>query len=140
MAASIAGYIERSLELTTTSPVYRGQAVGVSEWLEGIRSSRYLVSNSFHAIVFALLFHTDFVAVAIPNSRMNDRIRTLLALVGLENRYFENADQVESGLDRAMAHKIDWLEVDKRLNAARIRSSEFLDHAMSENSDELSVS
>lgn len=107
-------------------PSYGGEAVGVCEWLSGLRSSRFVVTNSFHAVVFAVLFHKEFIACSIPGSAMNDRIRTLLQLVGLADRYIEDPNDVSRLVQEAVGNDIQWDQVDKMIEPARADSESFL--------------
>lgn len=61
---------------------------GVEAWLEDIYNSEYVFTNSFHGIVFSILFEKPFTAILIDGSGMNDRIVTLLKSVGLEDRIY----------------------------------------------------
>lgn len=107
-------------------PSYDGEAVGVSDWLAGLRSSEFIVTNSFHAVAFAVLFHKKFVACAIPGSAMNDRIRTLLQLAGLPDRYVEDINDIPRLVKEAVDTEVRWDQVDDRLSSARDSSESFL--------------
>lgn len=58
------------------------------EWLALIDSASLVVTNSFHCLVFALMFHKNFVALPMAGSdaRNNDRLEDILRESGLENR------------------------------------------------------
>ena len=56
------------------------QHLAVEDWLNEIRNARFVITNSFHATVFCLLFNKRFVVVE-HESGGNDRIRTLLSLL-----------------------------------------------------------
>lgn len=66
-------------------------ALSVGQWLWMVKNSKMLVTNSFHATVFAILFNTPFVFVPLegkgnqPNPR-NNRIFDLLEWTGLQSR------------------------------------------------------
>lgn len=47
----------------------------VDEWLSLIRNARYVVTNSFHGMVFSIIFNKPFVVIPLAGSftRMNDR-------------------------------------------------------------------
>lgn len=92
----------------------------VENWLRNIRSSAFVVTNSFHATVFALLFHTPFITVSVGGSNMDNRLLTLLNMVGLEDRFVKTYD--ESTIDALLHRDVNWEEVDKRMCAARERS------------------
>jgi hypothetical protein len=68
--------------------------LSVGEWLWAIKNARMVVTNSFHATVFSILFNTPFVFVPLdgtagqPNPR-NNRILDLLQWTGLESRTWD---------------------------------------------------
>jgi len=97
---------------------------GIYEWLALERNSDFLVTNSFHGTVFALLFHTPFITATIKGSGMNDRIFTLLQAVGLEDRIIESGKNDK--IDKLISAPIDWDAVDERIAELRRRSQEFL--------------
>ena len=94
------------------------------QWLGWIRQADLVVTNSFHGIIFCLLFHTPFIALAVKGeaATMNSRVAELLALVGLSNRFMDE-DQASSAqpLD-----SIDWPGVDTALHGLRAKSQAFL--------------
>lgn len=96
----------------------------IYEWLALEKDAEFIVTNSFHGTVFALLFHTPFLTAAIKGSGMNDRIYTLLKSVGLESRIAEgfSADKINEIINSP----INWDEVDQKIAALRERSAEFL--------------
>lgn len=92
----------------------------VENWLRNIRSSSFIVTNSFHATVFALLFHTPFITVSVEGSKMDNRLLTLLNMVGLEDRFFKAYD--ESKINTLLQKNVNWEDVDKRMCVAREHS------------------
>ncbi len=97
---------------------------GIYDWLSFEKNAKFIVTNSFHGTVFALIFHTPFITVPVENSKMNGRIETLLRSVGLENRVVSRFDG--GFVDRLMSSEIDWQEVDRRLGELRNISFDFL--------------
>lgn len=69
----------------------KSMAFSVGQWLWSIKNARLVVTNSFHATVFCIIFNTPFVFVPLegqgelPNPR-NNRIFDLLNWSGLESR------------------------------------------------------
>lgn len=100
----------------------------IYEWLYRIKNAKFVVTNSFHGTVFALLFHIPFITVAIPNSGMNDRITTLLGALGLSDRIFYEFDG--TAIDSALSGEIDWNSVDSRLESLKEQSKAFLAEAL----------
>lgn len=92
--------------------------IGIEEWLTDIYYAENVVTNSFHGVVFSIMFHKPFTAVLIKGSGMNDRIVTLLKKTGLENRI--------SG-DEIVTAPIDWEAVDKKTDIFRKDGYDYLD-------------
>ncbi len=97
---------------------------GIYDWLGFEKNSDFIVTNSFHGTVFALVFHTPFITVPVENSKMNGRIETLLKAVGLEDRIV--SDMVPAEVDKLLSSEINWDEVSKRIQDMRKASYEFL--------------
>jgi hypothetical protein len=91
--------------------------VGPQDWLKLLKESAYVVTNSFHATVFAIIFEKPFIAVGLPGSKasLNARVCNLLAKLELSQRFLpaDNADQVQ----RLIAAPIDWVAVRARRQA-----------------------
>jgi hypothetical protein len=56
--------------------------IGVEEWLGYMKNATYIFTNSFHCCCFSLIFNKEFYA----GKRGGDKIDSLLALFGVENR------------------------------------------------------
>lgn len=92
---------------------------GPLEFLEAIYNAELIISNSFHATVFSLIFHKDFFVIK-RNENINVRMMDLLKTVGLEDRLVSNRKEVES------VGPIDWNKVDRILEKERGKSIEYL--------------
>lgn len=93
-------------------------------WLQSIGSAEISLVNSFHGLVFSLIFHVPFAVYLLKgrHAAMNARISSLLGLVGLENRIVGQDNSLESVFSRT----IDWASVDDKLSALREKSVSFL--------------
>lgn len=80
-------------------------------WLYKIKNSEIVVTNSFHGVMLALIFNTPFIVVPVEGFDMNDRIKTILDVVHLENRIVSNAD--EDILRCLCSEKIEWSQVNQ---------------------------
>lgn len=81
----------------------------IPEWLSLINKSSVFVTTSFHGVVFALLFHANFIFIPlsdIPGS--NDRLISLLKPLGLLNRIWDKKCDLKSIINS----KIDWENID----------------------------
>jgi hypothetical protein len=94
-------------------------------WLRRIRDAAFMVTNSFHGVVFCLILHTPFVALLINGQlgSMNSRIIDLLKAVGLSSRIVSVGGSLPGGI---VDEEIDWDEVDRKLIEMRKGSASFL--------------
>lgn len=104
--------------------VYGQEILSVEEWLYNEKNAKFILTNSFHSTVFAILFHTPFIVVPVEGSDMDDRIVTLLQTVNLEQFFLKEYSEKE--IDRLMMEDINWDEVDHKLAMARVDSQDFL--------------
>lgn len=92
---------------------------GPDTFLETIDKAEIVFTDSFHASVFSLIFHTSFVVLGRLHNNgtnMNSRIETLLHTVGIK-------DGIST--DHAIVHQ-DFNNTDQLLAAAREKSLELL--------------
>ena len=84
-----------------------------------IYQSKVIISNSFHATVFSLIFHKEFYVIK-RNEDINIRMMDLLRLVGLEDRLIANDKDLETILP------INWEKVDVIIQGERECSMQYL--------------
>jgi len=98
----------------------------IEEWLLSIQQSNFVVTNSFHGVIFSILSHTDFIVVPVEGAYngMNDRISTLLSYLSLTNRIIDVYDEVK--IERLKNEPINWIAVDKIVLKLRETGSNFL--------------
>ena len=92
----------------------------VETWLRAFNDSEFVVTDSFHACVFSILFHKQFVVIGNP-SRGLARIHSLLSIFGLEDRLVS-----AQSLNIETLPPIDYAKVDVVLNQWRKESMAFL--------------
>ena len=94
---------------------------GPCEFLGLIRDSEVVITTSFHATVFAILFHKQFWVV--PPSDTGERIMELLKLVELTDRIIT----CERDFELFKLNKpIDYLSVDRKIEHSRLYSKKWL--------------
>lgn len=98
----------------------------IEEWLGYIRNAQYVLTSSYHCVIFCILHHTPFVAVTkkFTSTAGNDRLIGLAGQLGLLHRIIDAEDSrtVEEVLQTA----INWEDVDERLGMLRKDSMNFL--------------
>lgn len=97
----------------------------VPQWLAAFAYADFVVTDSFHGMVFAILFEKNFVVIA-NHSRGLDRFTSLLSLFGLEDRLVFDPKEMEGkALDRP-----DYVRIGRILDEQRRRSVGFLVDAL----------
>lgn len=93
----------------------------IQDWLNGIYSSDFVFTDSYHGTVFSIIFNKPFVVYA-NKIRGIDRFKTLLHFFNLENRLITEPSQI----NKKIATAIDWKDVNDRLQRGREQSLDFL--------------
>lgn len=104
-----------------TAPLEERVQPPVEAWLRGFHDAEFVVTDSFHACVFSILFNKPFVVYG-NSGRGLARFNSLLSTFGLQNRLCSSVKE----LDQIINKEIDWDDVNKRLDAMREKSNEFL--------------
>lgn len=105
---------------------FNAKKCSVEQWLTSIASAKYVVTDSFHGTVFSILFHRQFVVVPGVKGR-STRLKSLLTVLGLEERYVTDQEKIASILQKG----IDYTSVDKKLASLREQSKDFLAKSLS---------
>lgn len=108
----------------------QAKKVGPCEFLGLIKNAECVFTDSFHGIVFSLIFQRPFVAFERDhgNSRVskNSRIYDLLSEYRLQNRLCKEVEKIFDIADAS----IDYEGVEKRIAEGRKRSLQFLNNAL----------
>lgn len=67
----------------------------VAEWIRLIGGAGMIITDSFHGLVFSLLYRRDFIVLGLPNGRMS-RLTDLLKMVGLSERFFTSLEDFQN--------------------------------------------
>lgn len=104
--------------------------VGPREFVSLFGHAAYVITDSFHGTVFSINFNIPFTTLLNPSSNMNSRALSILKITGLESRliYDNGEDLIPKNL------RVDYAEVNRRINEWREKSLAFLDMALNQNS------
>ena len=69
---------------------------GPLEFLILIENADMVITSSFHAVAFSLIFNTPFVATMTGNANLFERIKNLLQVSGLESRNYLNLKNIKN--------------------------------------------
>ena len=97
----------------------------VYTWLEKIRDARYVVVDSFHGMVFCILFHKQF-AVFANSKRGLTRFTSLLGMLGLTERLTTVFGKEE--VLNILKQPVDYVSVESLLATHRKKSLGFLEN------------
>ena len=103
----------------------------VENWLKCIYNSSFVVSDSYHATVFAILFKKPFVLIhgkIKSDDNEADKFTTLLNMFGLRDRLFKSANEVSiedlmKPIDYDKVHSI--LEREREISMEWVRKALF---------------
>ncbi len=95
----------------------------VEQWLAAFADAEFIVTDSFHGCVLAILFHKRFIAVG-NNRRGMARLSSLMDMFGLDMRLVQGIDPEDDG--EFFLSEPDWAEIDRVLDSRKEASLEFL--------------
>lgn len=98
----------------------------VENWLAGFRDSDFVVTDSFHACVFSILFHKPFFVIG-NKARGMARFTSLLGQFGLSDRLINSFHDIESD---CLSYDVDYNSVDDLLRIERDRSLSYLQNCL----------
>ncbi|MFT2098082.1 polysaccharide pyruvyl transferase family protein [Marinomonas sp. 2405UD66-6] len=98
-----------------------GKFYGVEEWLWNIKNAEFVITDSFHGMVFSILFKKQFIVIG-NEKRGLSRFSDLLGDVGLSSRLMLNESCIEGVIDK----KIDYSIVEDKISKLRRDSVLFI--------------
>jgi exopolysaccharide biosynthesis predicted pyruvyltransferase EpsI len=94
----------------------------VQTWLKAFADAKFVVTDSFHGTVFAILNHKPFITIN-NSKRGSSRFDSLLGTFKLHERLVSpTADDIA----RVASQEIDWQAVDERLAEKRAEALSYL--------------
>ncbi|MDO4161143.1 MAG: polysaccharide pyruvyl transferase family protein [Prevotellaceae bacterium] len=96
----------------------------VESWLSGFRDASFVVTDSFHACVFSIIFKKQFLVYGNKGRGMS-RFMSLLGTFGLQDRLITDIGQIRDIVD------IDYVDVYKRYDEIKAFSYTFLKDSIS---------
>lgn len=92
----------------------------VPDFLSLIENAEYVVSNSFHGVALSVIMGKQFYAIGM--GKRSGRVESLLAALGIGERYLANGEMP--------AGEIDYNQVEERLACYAEQSRDFLKEAL----------
>ena len=108
--------IEISLRATNKDIHEMRYDAGVEEFLELVKNAEYIVTNSYHGMIFSVQFRRPFVVFS--REQCDTKIAELLETMGLSDRLLINGDEKFNSINYDLVHS--------RIDSFRKESLEFL--------------
>lgn len=108
-------------------PLEERVAPPLEQWLAGFADAEFVVTDSFHGCVLAILMHKRFIVVG-NSSRGLTRMQSLVDMFGLDQRLVHGIDPEDDG--EFFLAEPDWDHVDEVLRKKRGECEEFLKNAL----------
>lgn len=113
--------VEISLRANNANKAIMRYDAGVEEFLSLVRNAEYVVTNSYHCMIFAIQFAREFFVFA--REHCERKIIELLQLVGLDERYLQT-----DAIPQVVA--IDYAGVNSIIKSYRKASLDYLNKAV----------
>lgn len=128
---------ELQLEITSTMPESSFKEAGsknlekcifppVTNWIRGFMDAEFVITDSFHGTVFAIIFNKPFISVGNKKRGMT-RFHSLLAIFGLENRLIGES---EMDIKEIINTPIDFENVNKIIEKKKKEALQYLEDAL----------
>lgn len=99
---------------------------GIRDWVKNITEADFVITNSFHGMVFCIIFNKNFVV--LPNTGevqgMNERITSLLDKLQLEGHIMHEFSK--SHMNELRTKVVNWENVSTIINSWKKEADEFL--------------
>lgn len=118
-ASELAKTVGEIENLEVCKKVYR-----MKSWISSIYNAKFIVTNSFHCMIMALVFNIPFIVVPVEGMSMNNRIQTILEKVGLIDRFLVDFNKTK--IREIYYQKINWETINNRLQLLREHGRYFL--------------
>lgn len=97
----------------------------VEQWIKGFYDAEFIVTDSFHACVFSIIFNKPFIVYG-NRERGYSRFTSLLSLFDLTNQLVTNIDEIPQKLYTP----IDWNKVNQKRSELKKLSMSFLKNSL----------
>ncbi len=98
---------------------------GPGEFLGNIANAKFVITNSFHATSFALIYSKPFITM--PFKDRSSRMTNLLHSLGLDDHFIENVDLLK---EMKVYENIDYEKIHEIMRTNRKKSENFLINAI----------
>ena len=93
--------------------------VSIAEWVKNIAEAKFVITRSFHGMVFSILYKRQFAVLAGSHGR-STRLTSLLKMLGIEDRFYGSIDELNKA--KPWTKEIDYTLVYPKLLKIREES------------------
>ena len=97
----------------------------IEEWLAFIKNAKFVVSNSYHAIVFSIIFNVSFVQTKAANAQ--SRFETLFSILNTQDNSISEFEQVD--FNKILIER-NWNEINSNIQKEISKAQEWLKNAL----------
>ncbi len=94
----------------------------IEEWIAAIKNCKFLVTNSFHATCFAIIFNKPFICLA-KDKGASSRFESLFDMLNIKD---ESVNLIDEIYERDCLFKIDYAKVNTRIAEESKKGLDFL--------------
>jgi hypothetical protein len=105
-------------------------------WLNYIKNSEFIITDSYHCVIFAILFRKQFLVIE-RDCAGNERLNSLLSLFDIRNRFYSSLDDIK--YSDVVKNKIDYIKVYGKLSLEKEKSMKYLKKNLSNNPQVLAL-
>lgn len=98
----------------------------IEEWISAIKDCKFLITNSYHAMCFAIIFNKPFIALS-KDMGAAARFESFFEMLGIEDQSINNINEI---YQRDCIFKVDYEKVNQRILEERQKGLEFLKKAL----------
>jgi hypothetical protein len=116
---------EKSLKIwavnTTSKIKFADKTIwaGPIEFLELVKSAKFVISNSFHGTAFSVIFQKDFYTIALPDSIDSEtRITDFLESINILSRYIKKTSDIDT--NNSIIYQDVNIELNKQIKISKI--------------------
>ena len=109
------------------SAIHLNSSPSIEHWLWCIKNAKFIVTDSFHAPAFSVIFNKQFAVIPAPREYPS-RFKTLEKLTGLSTRFFYRNNDIYDAKD--LFEPIDFTDCNQRMEKEIRRSTQWLKDAL----------
>ena len=120
-------FILNKLNLDIEYLIKDNEEISIEDWLWTIKNSELLITDSFHGSCFAIIFNKPFVCILNEGSGI-PRLESLSNMFDIKDRIISDLSEVMHNTDFLL--KMDWTEINKKLEIEKVKSLNWLKNAL----------